>query len=129
MEDRNDGSVAILNEDGNDDTEFWNKPPSVLRQACDNMSRLIFAANSRANWIFDLQMYTGNLYTWSRIDRDNGFAFGLQKKPFVFDIDFIDREGEACAVLRMLGMVSVLVESPEVNPLARQSSLMRVSLE
>lgn len=83
-------SVAVLNEDGKDDTEFWNKPPSVLRQACDNMSRLIFAANSRANWIFDLQMYKGNLYTWSRIDRDNGFAFGLQKKPFVFDIDFID---------------------------------------
>lgn len=83
-------SIIVLNEDGKDDTEFWNKPPTVFRQASDNMSRLIFHANSRATWIYDLKMLQGDLFVYEMKDREQGLAFGLQKKPFVFDIDFID---------------------------------------
>jgi hypothetical protein len=83
-------SVQVNNEDGNEDTEFWNKPPTVFRQASDNMSRLIFNANSRATWIYDLKMLQGDLYVYEMKDRLQGLAFGLQKKAFVFDLDFID---------------------------------------
>lgn len=75
---------------GEDDTEFWNKPPTVLRQASDNQSRLLFNAYTRANWIYDLKMLQGELFCYSMEDRVNGLAFGLQERPFVADIDFID---------------------------------------
>ena len=52
----------IMNFSGErEDTEFWLKPPTVLYQATDTPERLIFAASSRANYIFDLKMTKGKL--------------------------------------------------------------------
>jgi hypothetical protein len=70
--------------------EFWNKMPTCFRQGSDDPSRIIFRAGSRSNWIFDLHLHEGEVRLYSEQARKNGFAFNLQKRPFVKDIDFID---------------------------------------
>ena len=80
----------VENEDKDKDTEFWNKFPTVYKKSSDEVGRIIFNAGSRANWIYDLQLIDGEVRIFSKHDFDTGNAFGLQKRPFVQDIDFID---------------------------------------
>ena len=65
--------------------------PICFRQSTDDPSRLIFRAGSRSNWVFDLRMYKGGLRLWSEKAMQQGLALRLQRKPFVRDIDMIDR--------------------------------------
>jgi len=64
--------------------------PTCFRQSTDDPSRIIFRAASRSNWIFDLKLINGQVRLWSDEEVAQGRAFGLQKRPFVRDIDFID---------------------------------------
>lgn len=80
----------VKNEDGDRDIEFWNKIPTVFKRSSDDLGRIIFHAGSRANYIYDLQLLKGEVRIWSEKDVRSGNAFGLQKRPFVQDIDFID---------------------------------------
>jgi hypothetical protein len=64
--------------------------PTVFKQASDDMGRLIFHAGARAIYVFDLQLIDGRIQIWSKNDTKIGRAIGMQKLPFVIDIDFID---------------------------------------
>ena len=80
----------IENEENERDVEFWNKFPTVFKKSSDDCGRIIFYAGSRANWIYDLQLINGEVKIFSKSDFEKGNAFGLQKRPFVQDIDFVD---------------------------------------
>jgi len=59
--------------------------------AIDGKGRIVFHAGSRSTWIYDLKLDNGDIKIWSKQDVENGIAFGLQKKPFCVDIDFIEQ--------------------------------------
>jgi len=69
---------------------FWNKMPTSFTQATDDPSRIIFAAGSRGNYVFDLKMLNGELRLYSPDDVQNGKAIGLQKRAYVRMLDMID---------------------------------------
>lgn len=52
----------IMNFSGErEDTEFWLKQPTVFYQSTDTPERLIFAASTKSNYVFDLKMTKGKL--------------------------------------------------------------------
>jgi len=75
--------------DENHEREFWNKLATSFKKSSDNASRLIFAAGSRGNFVFDLQMFNGELRLYSNADVDQGRAIGLQKRAYVRQFDMI----------------------------------------
>ena len=50
--------------------DFWSKSPNFFTVSSDDPHRLIFAANSRANHVFDLKMENGCLLTYPKELRD-----------------------------------------------------------
>lgn len=80
----------VLQTESDEDTQFWNKMPSCFKMASDGKGRLIFFAGSRSTWIYDLRLYNDQIQVWTKEDVMQGRAFGLQNKPFVTDIDFVD---------------------------------------
>ena len=60
-----------------------------FKKSSDNASRLIFAAGSRGNFVFDLQMLEGQLRLFSNADVEAGRAIGQQKRAYVRQFDMI----------------------------------------
>ena len=66
--------------------------PSVFYQSTDTPERLIFAASTKANYIFDLKMTKGKLQLYTEKDQRDGKAFMWQKVPFAHRLDMIEPE-------------------------------------
>jgi len=75
-----------------EDTEFWLKQPTVFYQSTDTPERLIFAASTKGNYIFDLKMTKGKLQLYTEKDQREGKAFMWQKVPFAHRLDMIEPE-------------------------------------
>ena len=87
--------------ESNDDKEFvekdfvdelWKKQATSFFESSDSPQRLIFCCGSRSNYVYDLKLENGLVKLYTDEDIKLGNAIGLQKKPFVRQIDLIEKD-------------------------------------
>lgn len=75
-----------------EDPEFWLKPPTYFTQSTYKPNKIIMAAGSRSNYIFDLKLDHGVFQLYSEADKKLGKCFRWQTVPFAHKLDMIDKE-------------------------------------
>ena len=70
--------------------EFWKKQSTSFFKSSDSPMRLIFCCGSRSNYVYDFKLERGLIKLYTEEEIKFGKAIGLQKKPFVKQIDLIE---------------------------------------
>ena len=72
--------------------ELWKKQSTSFFESSDSPQRLIFCCGSRSNYVYDLKLENGLIKLYTPEDIKFGNSIGLQKKPFVRQIDLIEKD-------------------------------------
>ena len=72
--------------------ELWKEQANSFFECSDTPLRLIFCCGSSSNYVYDLKLENGLIKLYSPEDIKFGNSIGLQKKPFVKQIDLIEKD-------------------------------------